>query len=330
MKCVIWGYEYKDMKETWSSQMKWLINALQENNIEVKLKNLKCKDVNLPEYNCKTDNPCDIGIYNHTDESVLVGNVLTTRVNWFFKPTVPDEVHTTLDTLGYGPYSSITYEKPDFENVQVGDFFETKVRKWIDSKITKWGNTRFKEEEIKEKDYWLVVGQCAGDSVVTRHDFGGYVIKLTQVIKELLRVDDRLIIVKLHPHMDGKDATDTVYSDNIKKQIEKISPRIKVYSNKSNIHNFIKNARAVILANSGAGFETMMHHKPIIAWGFPEYHWVTYDLRHLADLKRAIKLDWFDREKQDKFLYWYTQNYCFYDQESCNRRVRELLISLNS
>ena len=93
------------------------------------------------------------------------------------------------------------------------------------------------------------------------------------------------------------------------------------------MHEFIKHCRCVILGNSGAGFEALMHHKPIISWGMPEYHWVTYDLRLLATLLQAIKLDWFDMKKQDRYLYWYLERYTYYNQETANNRVREMLVN---
>ena len=304
--------------------MLWLANALRANGIDIVKKDLKCKGLEAPEYNHRRDNPCDIAIYNHIDISNLTGNEVKADRNWFFKPTVPDQFHTTLDTLGYGPFSSISYEKPDFENVDPGLFFASKVKAWVEMGSTKWGGFENKEE-ITDTDYWLVLGQCGGDSVNTHHDFGDYFTKLRQVVAELARVDRRKIIVKLHPYTDGMDATDTILSDKLKAELEARSDQVKVYTGKVGIHNFIKNCRAVVLGNSGAGFEAMMHHKPIIAWGKPEYHWTSYDLRHLADLIRAIKLDWFDAEKQDKFLCWYMETYCFYDQESCDRRVKALL-----
>lgn len=324
MKAILWGYKYSDMKVSWAKQMLWIANALKDNGYEVKKKNLKCEGLEAEDYNCDTDNPCDICLYNHIDLSNLTGNVVKAKRNWFFKPTVPDEVHTTLDELGYGPYSSVTYKKPCFKNVSIGNFFDTKVKDWINSGVTKWGS--FKDKvDMPHKDYWLVLGQCGGDSVNTRHDFGDYFTKLKQVVTELARIDNRHIVVKLHPYTDGKYAKDTVFSDNLTNKLTAISDKVKVYNGKIGIHNFIKNCRAVILGNSGAGYEAMMHHKPIIAWGYPEYHWIAYDLRHLADLVRAIKLDWFDKDKQDKFLYWYLEKYCFYNQETCNDRVRELL-----
>ena len=331
MKAIIWGYKYDNMRVGWYKQLGWVVKALQNNGVEVcRHSNLKCNGLdNLPIWNANKDY-CDICIYNHADVSHLVGDILQVRQNWFFKPTVPDEYHTTLDELGFGPYSSITYKKPDYESIseeEVSQFFDKQVSGWITDRKTKWGSFfKSTDEVIPYEDYYLVLGQCNGDEVVTRHDFGSYVTKLEQVVRELARVDPtRDIVVKLHPYMDGEFAKDSKYSQSVKNTLAAISPRVRVYLGKSNVHSFIRKARCVLLANSGAGFEAMMQHKPIISWGYPEYHWTTYDLRHLASLLQAIKLDWFDVKKQDKFLCWYMDRYCFYDQTTADSRIKELL-----
>lgn len=331
MRAIIWGYKYDNMQLGWCKQLVWVAKALQANGVDVcRHSKLKCNGLeDTPVWNPNVDS-CDICIYNHADISHLTGDILQVKQNWFFKPTVPDEFHTTIDELGFGPYSSITYKKPDYESMpdaKVDEFFNTQVASWVKNRKTKWGKFfKSTEEIIPYKDYYLVLGQCSGDEVVTRHDFGSYAVKLEQVIRELVRIDIvRDVVVKLHPYMDGEFAKDNKYSTEIKQRLTTISPRVHVYTGKSNVHEFIRNARCVLLANSGAGFEAMMQHKPIISWGYPEYHWTTYDLRHLASLIVALKLDWFDVKKQDKFLCWYMEKYCFFDQASANNRIKELL-----
>lgn len=329
-KVLFWPYKFKDMKESWQKQTIWIAKVMEEEGYKV-LRHPKfvCKGLNCDVYDWKKDRLLDIVIYNHADISHLKGNIAKSKLNLFMKPTVPTKYHTTLDTLGYGPFSSVTYSKPDFEKVskkEVNKFFKTKVKNWINNKANKWGDYfKTKNQKVNFKDFYLVIGQCAGDEVVTRHDFGNYINKLESIVRELARVGDKTIIVKLHPYMDGKIAKNNNYSKTIGMKLAKISKKVKVFLGKSNIHAFLEKANCIFLANSGAGIETMMHHKPIISWGYPEYHWTTYDLRHLADLSRAIKLDWFNQEKQDKFLYWYTEKHCFYNQETARRRVGELI-----
>lgn len=336
MKAIIWGYKYDNMKAGWHQQMRWLVSALQTHGVEVCVHpKLQCLGLEaVPKWNPAKD-VIDICVYNHADVSHLIGDILPVKLNLFFKPTVPDEWHTTIDELGFGPYSTITYKKPDFENIpeeEVAHFFNTEVAGWVKDRKTKWGQFfKSTDEVIPYSDYYLVLGQCDGDEVVTRHDFGSYVKKLEQVVRELSRVDPvRNIVVKLHPYMDGEFAKDNVFSNSIKQILSNISTNVHVYTGKSNVHSFIKNARCILLANSGAGFEAMMQHKPIIAWGYPEFHWTSYDLRHLASLMQAIKLDWFDAKKQDQYLYWYMTKYCFSNQETANTRVKELLQKIPS
>ena len=328
-KVLFWPYKFKDMKEGWKTQTLWLVEALKDEGYEVlKHKDFLCQGLDCKVYDWRKDTDLDIVVYNHTNVSTLIGNIAKSKRNWFFKPTVPTNRHTTLDLLGYGPYSSITYKKPDFEkysNEEVKQFFDTKVAGWIKSHDTKWGNTRFRPQVVKEENYYLILGQCAGDSVVTIYDFGGYWTKLEAIVRELLRVGDKQIVIKLHPYTDGKGAANDKYSQEVAKRLRKYGKKVIVYLGMSNVHNFIERANCVFLANSGAGFEVMMHHKPIISWGYPEYHWVAHNLYHLVDVLNAIQLDWFDRDLSDRFLYYYTEKHCFYDLDSCKRRVKEIL-----
>jgi hypothetical protein len=336
MKAVIWAYGCTIITPIWSQQIVWLVKALQQNGVTVlQHPGLTCQALQgLKQYNSVIDTDIDICVYTHTDSAHLPKEAIDAR-NWFFKPTVPDEIHTTLDTLGFGPYSSIAYEKPDFENISIGDFFDTKVKAWIETKTNKWGTDLAEEQVLRYRDYNLILGQCGGDTVVTQHEFGAYFSRLEAIVSEVARITKRPLVVKLHPYTGSECNTKSSYKSNefalrLQTKLQNISECIHVYTGKTNVHNFIENSRCVILANSGAGFDAMMHRKPIIAWGYPEYHWVTYDLRHLADLKNALKLKWFDVAKQDKFLYWYMEKYCYYDQETANSRVKELLEKENN
>jgi hypothetical protein len=333
VKAVLWPYKFADMKADWRIPMLWVVGALQRHGVEVRRHpDFKCAGLEgLPLYDHRTDNPCDIAIYNHSDDSELVGKVLKARVSWHFKPTGPTPAHTTLDALGYGPFSSIGYECPPYRDVpleEVKRFYETQVAGWVKARATKWGD-RFKFENTgpAEKDYHLVLGQCGGDSVVTRMDFGDYWLRMQQVIREILRVDTvRPVVVKLHPYTDGTAAKDTRFSDRKAQWLRALDPRVRVYTGKANIHAFIQGARDVFLANSGSGFEAMMHVRPIIAWGHPEYHWIAYDLRLLADVRYSLHLDrWWCPECEAQFLTWYYTRYCFSDAEGAERRVKELL-----
>ena len=320
---VLWPYVFT-CRSDWDVRMQWVANSLRSLDYDVYRhhKMSCCKD--YPVY--QGQDTCDIVIYNHADVSLIdLPQSIRAERTWFFKTTVPDRHQTTLDDLGYGSYSSITYEKPDYENAtdeEVQKFFDTRVKKWLDDNACKWGNNHFSiQPELDKEDYYLVLGQCGHDEVVNHQDFGSYFPTLIGIIKELNRVGDRSIVVKLHPKMKEKDNP-----LEIADKIRKINPDITVYRDYSAIHPLLEKAYCVITGNSGAGFEAMMHHKPIISFAYPEYHWATYDLRKRCDLRRAIQVDnWFDRGKSDRFLHWYMDKYCFFDEPSALRRVKELL-----
>ena len=331
MKAILWPYRFKNMLTDWSRQIRWIVDALQKNNWTViRHHEFLCTGLeDLPVYNLYKDVDADLTIYNHADLGEITEKCLQSKLNWFMKPTVPDNLQCTLDQFGYGPYSSITFDKPRFDDItdqELIEFFNTKVKAWVASRITKWAGA-FKTEKVQvpQRDFILVLGQCDGDTVVTKMSFGSHVRKLEQIVAALVTYSKQPIVVKLHPYMDGRDAKDDKYSAAVQAKLEKIHGRVFVYRGQSSIHQFLPHAKVVMLENSGAGFETMMHGKPIISWGWPEYHWVTYPLRLLPELPKALSLDWFNKEAQDKFLYWYMIKYCFYDAESGLRRVQELL-----
>ena len=327
-KAVIWPFRFNKFSgSSWEPRMQWVSKALQELGYEVQQHpRFNCDLPGTAPYDKSYD--CDVAIYNHTVLSKIRGDVIRSKRTWIFKPTVPDKLHTTLDPLGYGAYSSIAYEKPPYESVskkEVDKFFDTEVKEWAANNSSKWGKI-FKPSSIVENDYYLVLGQTLHDFTVEGMHFGAYVISLMAVIKELLRVSDgRKVVVKLHPYLDKKLPKESELADLLEARIKKLSKDVVVYKGFLSAHSFFPKCKCAVVCNSGVGIEAMMHHKPIISWGYPEYHWVTYDLRHLCGLDRALDLSWFDVEHSDKFLYWYLKKYCFWNYDSALRRVKELL-----
>lgn len=334
---VLWPYLYQDFEESgtnWGPRLVWIIKALKQNGYEVQQHpNFVQKFPGTVPY--KDSWECDLVIYNHAEKSEIIGEgIINAKKTWFFKPTVPDNKQTTLDELGYGSYSSPTYNKPEFEvysQEEVDHFFNTKVKKWKNTNECKFGKNYFPKSDTprEDTDYVLILGQTSGDTVVERQDWGSYNNKLIMVIRELNSQTKDKIVVKLHPYTNGvgyDSEKDFNYIEDLTKIIKEISPEIEVISDNTSIHSLLPNAKYIMTANSGAGLEAMMYHKPIISFGFPEYHWITYDLRKVCDIHRAIKTDeWFDKELSDKYLYWYMTKYCIYNQASTNNRVKELL-----
>ena len=325
---VLWPFFFS-VKGSWSQRMEWLASAIESQGYRVERHpRLECCTY-LPEY--KGASKADIVVFNHTDVSKVKGRFpIKAKKTWFFKPTVPDSYHATLDRLGFGPFSEITYEKPDYMAVQSDDvdlFFDQEVKGWIEKNSCKWGENHFPEQEAIPQDlddFILVIGQMLNDEVVNHQALGGYAHLLWGVIEEARRVSSKPIVVKMHP----KQAKESPgIHQRVVEGIEKMKlDNVHIFSGYSSIHQFLPQASCVITANSGSGYEAMMHDVPIISFGHPEYHWETFDLRKRCEMSQALDTDsWYNTERTRKFLYWYMKEYCFYDYTSAVKRVRYLL-----
>lgn len=333
MKMLMWPYVYKDMRLTWKEQCNWTAQAFCDEGFEVlKHKDFKCDSFPMTrEYSPSIDSEVDIVIYNHCDLSCLrpKNRLIKAKKTLFWKPTTPTPRSTAIDLMGFGPYSYITYHKPPFESIpddDVQEFFEGFVRFFINRNENKWGEVKKSNAKLPD-EYYLVLGQIPTDSVVTRHGFGDYESRLTAVIRELVNISDIPIVVKIHPRIDYRHKPGT-WSRPMQQRLQKLDKKsnLFVYIGNVDVHSFLENAKCTFVANSGVGMEALLHHKPIITWDYPEYHWVSYDLRLLADLERALNIDeWYNRRLADKWIYWYMQKYSFRDLEGARRRVREII-----
>jgi len=99
-----------------------------------------------------------------------------------------------------------------------------------------------------------------------------------------------------------------------------------VFSSYESIHSILPYTKVAITENSTAGIECMMHDVPIISYGYPDYHWITNDLRILTKLRNSVDdLTWFNKEKSRRFLCWYVFDYLCYDIPTTMRRLEEIL-----
>ena len=333
MKAVLWPYKYASMGVTWAAPMQWVAEALQAEGFEVLRQGVfRCLGLErLRKRDPVRDPAVDIAVYNHAFESELSGKVVPAGANWFFKPCGPTPEHTALDPRGYGPHSTAAFVRPALERLdarRVQAFWEQEVLRWRSERVTKWGGNFKAANDIPAKlprpGYVLVLGQCDGDSVVTRMDFGSHVQKLKQVVAELRRLGER-VVVKLHPYMDGMKPKDTKFSDGVARAL-RVAGAEWVSADWWSVHALLPGARVVVTGNSGAGVEALMWERPVIAWGAPEWRWAAFDLRLLSQLQEALRLRWWDGgERGRRWLYWWSEGYCFRDAAGALARVKGLL-----
>ena len=264
----------------------------------------------------------ELHVYNHTCRDLEPDMPENSII---FKPTAPTSKHFQICRLGYANSSEITFEEPveyeyrKYDNIEwneINDLIERRANKWDDSIMLKWPDAK----NVK-KDHILIIGQMPEDETVMGFGFGDHWKKMCMIIDKLEDRDN--LVIKLHPRI--RKASHRI--KDINKYIEEWKGKgHQVFSNYESIHSILPYTKVAITENSTAGIECMMHDVPIISYGYPDYHWITNDLRILTKLRNSVDdLTWFNKEKSRRFLCWYVFDYLCYDIPTTMRRLEEIL-----
>ena len=266
------------------------------------------------------DNP-DLHVYNHIVRDLepdLPENSI------IFKPTAPTGKHFTIDRMGYANSSSITFDEPfEYEFKKVDPLEVQELQSLIKNKANKWDGSillKWKDAKRVRDNHILVLGQMPHDQVVTDFSFGDHWTKLKQIIEKLKGRDD--VVIKLHPRFISEYKT-----KDIKRTIERWKEEgHQVFTRYESIHTVLPKTRVAITENSTSGIECLMHGVPVISYGYPEYHWVTKDMRILSRIDNYIDdLSWHDAEMAQKFVHWYIFDHLCSDIDTTMKRLGELL-----
>jgi len=264
----------------------------------------------------------ELHVYNHTCRDLEPDMPENSII---FKPTAPTSKHFQICRLGYANSSEITFEEPveyeyrKYDNIEwneINDLIERRANKWDDSIMLKWPDAK----DVK-KDHILIIGQMPEDETVMGFGFGDHWKKMCMIIDKLEDRDN--LVIKLHPRI--RKASHRI--KDINKYIEEWKGKgHQVFSSYESIHSILPYTKVAITENSTAGIECMMHDVPIISYGYPDYHWITNDLRILTKLRNSVDdLTWFNKEKSRRFLCWYVFDYLCYDIPTTMRRLEEIL-----
>ena len=324
----------------WKTHYEYIFRALKELGYRNRVSFVRGKDdkewfdrliaeeviTTLP-VNAKLYTSADINIFNHTTQTQIQKKFRPNhKRNMIVKATGPTNKHFSIDLLGYAGYSSISYKKQCLDHINPEPFFSTQIADIISNRENKWGNTKkslngfSRALEIPDvpDNHILIIQQSPTDEVVTRFSFGDYMTKFDSILSTILEYTKEDIVIKGHP----------IYKlhNNVIQKIE-ANPRITFLKDPCSLHDILPKTKVAIMENSTSGLECIMHDVPVISYGYPEYHSVTYDLRHLLHLPVALQtIDiWWDRENSRKWLTWYVTEYLCYDYESTKRRILQLL-----
>lgn len=181
----------------------------------------------------------------------------------------------------------------------------------------------FFQKEVK--DYILIPLQIPRDYVIKHHSPIS-VLEFINTMASWAKKNKKNVVFKLHPH--NKRDKDIIRS------VRKASLKSKyVFVRDGNIHEMISKADGVVVINSGVGFESLIHRKPVATFGNCDYKVATLDIsieNNLNRLKEYIE-DYKNSETSDKLVYHYCNNHGFFLKDgyiqAAKERMKEILLN---
>lgn len=222
-----------------------------------------------------------------------------------------------LDELGYSGWSKLSSEEIDAKLLNNGNalnFHSLLFNKYVKKQITKYNYPINKSKKISNypDNYILAILQMPDDTVSSL-SFLSVKYWLNTVYK-FTKKNNINLVVKLHP----KDK-----STHFLKIINLIKTDESLMITKDPIHAVIAKSLAVVTTNSGAGFEALLHHKPVITCGKSDYNSVSIEVRNEIELENKLKSLILNKFKINKnitnnFLQLYCLNHCITTQDLDN------------
>lgn len=335
MKINIYGNRYFNLEDhTWSSKFSFIaLSCLSLGHDVLVDEKISLKGVSSISFEKGLyDNP-DISIFNHTHPLALKEEGVEIKgVPFFWKPSGPTSNYYSIDHVGYACHTYTTYEKPPFEGIDTETFFNTEVVDIISNQLSKWKGVPWYEQELHKTtfvpipaNHVLVLGQMPGDETVNKFSFGDHWKKLTSIVDHLIKHGSNPIVVKLHPYLKERSNAE-LWQSYYNTILHWESQGVTVIYDFTSVHTILPKTKVAILENSTAGLECLVYDVPIICYGYPEYHWVSYNLKHLVELTYAINTvnTWWSKKASREWLTWYCTEYMCKDYDSTLKRLKEL------
>lgn len=159
------------------------------------------------------------------------------------------------------------------------------------------------------KPFWLVPLQKEADQTI-RYFSSGTVVDFVHVIADWAESKNRHVVFKPHPANEPRVSA-------------ALTARLKgsscLFQHHGNIHDLIRAAMGVVVINSGTGFESLVHGKPVAVYGGCDYQSACFRMNdeNLNEIDDYFLSHNRDREIQSyRFVYHYMRRHAFETNES--------------
>lgn len=179
----------------------------------------------------------------------------------------------TVDTQGWGADHSRLKTPPDLSrtDADVAEAFCAALHAgFLSNGRSKHAQPPLAPVADGVKPYLLAPLQLPSDEVIRNHSpisVAGFINQ----IAEWAETHHHNVAIKLHPGRDLPELAELA--------LRRTAASKHVFVLNENIHSLICESKGVIVINSGTGFESLIHGKPVITLGSADYGWFTYDAR---------------------------------------------------
>lgn len=214
----------------------------------------------------------------------------------------------TLDADGWGPEHSAMRRRPNLDAVdpeRAERFVGALRHDFLRTGRSKHAQPARRPIDDRLKPYVLVPLQLPTDDTILNYSPVS-VIEFVHIIADWADKAKHNVIFKLHPAVEHPGLAEAVH--------QRMASSRYLFCLPENIHSLIAEARGVIVINSGVGFESLIHGKPVVTFGQCDYQWATFrgTARNLPEA-----LDYFEgyAAQQQRlgyqFIYFYYWQHAF-------------------
>jgi hypothetical protein len=219
----------------------------------------------------------------------------------------------TIDSLGWGADHSKMQSPPELTDIEgsFADRFVGSLRlKFLETGASKLPQPGRMASLSLPDDYIFVPLQTPRDYVQVHHaPFP--VLSFVHLVAGWANDTKQKIVFKLHPGLYNTSDCDNKIINAVNKYA---GTSDYIFCHDVNVHDLITSSRGVFTINSGVGFESLIHGKPVVTFGNCDYKWVTF--RANAGSLNAARTFVFNyteelRQEANKFIYYYFFQHAF-------------------
>jgi capsule polysaccharide export protein KpsC/LpsZ len=230
----------------------------------------------------------------------------------------------TFDSKGHSGWSSLCDDNieeilPHINHTKATQFFHQLKKNHIQKNQSKY--TQPNEDNFPfPKKFIFFPLQTVSDSVMLHSYFNP--IELLQNIVQILHKKKIALVVKRHPRCENSE---------LAKLLTQYEKEKKLIIFNGSIHQAIAKADTIYTINSGVGFESLLHLKPVVTFGKSDYMSMTKNISNLNDLKNHLfhKLSKQNKSDIKRFLYYYlnTKSIFLDDTKKFNKLLEQIILT---